>query len=483
MVMASSKFSFHRRLFFGLLVYTTAIIVGFAIYHYQREKDFKVRELDTELQGVNVQVLQSLAHGLTPDSAAHAASSRIDNLRISIISKSGKVLYDNTLDTLPGSNHLDREEIAQALKSGSGYTIRRHSASTGQTYFYSAEASNGYVVRTAVPYSISLARALSPETSFLWILLAITAVMLLLGYLATRRLGKHISRLSNFASKAERGERITDTEAFPNDEIGQVSHNIVRLYARLQQALADRDREQAKALKAMDEQNRIKRQLTNNINHELKTPVASIRICLETLREHPDLPEEKRRELIDRCYDASQRLAQLLADVGTIARLEDGASSITCENVILRAIVAEVCDEYRLRADAAGFTIENDISFDSELRGNAALLGSVFRNLISNAIAYSGGNMISLTQKVSTDHITITVADNGSGVPPEHLPHLFERFYRIDKGRSRAAGGTGLGLSIVKNAIHWHNGTITIRQPRHSGLTFTITLPLPTTHP
>lgn len=109
--------------------------------------------------------------------------------------------------------------------------------------------------------------------------------------------------------------------------------------------------------------------------------------------------------------------------------------------------------------------------------GNGALLTSVFRNLIDNAIAYSGGSRIQLNIiSASNDKITLTVADNGCGIPREHLPHIFERFYRIDKGRSRTAGGTGLGLSIVKNAVLMHGGSIIANNVASGGMTFTITL-------
>ena len=115
--------------------------------------------------------------------------------------------------------------------------------------------------------------------------------------------------------------------------------------------------------------------------------------------------------------------------------------------------------------------------FRSPITGNASLLESVFRNLIDNALAYSGANHIELKQKdTDNGYLSIVVADNGSGVAPEHLPHLFERFYRIDKGRSRQVGGTGLGLSIVRNAVAWHGGTITVENRREGGLAFTFTL-------
>lgn len=125
----------------------------------------------------------------------------------------------------------------------------------------------------------------------------VTVLMCIIGYFVTRRVGLHISRLRLFAEKAERGERIYDTEPFPHDELGDISNHIVRLYARLQQAITDRDREHRSALHEEQEKIRIKKQLTNNINHELKTPVAAMQVCLETLIDHPDLPAGSARSL------------------------------------------------------------------------------------------------------------------------------------------------------------------------------------------
>ena len=148
--------------------------------------------------------------------------------------------------------------------------------------------------------------------------------------------------------------------------------------------------------------------------------------------------------------------------------------SITRENVDLAEIVADVCDEFAVEARNKGFEIIDGIDYDSPMEGNAFLLASVFRNLIGNALAYSGGSRIELRQSVDDAGLTVTVADNGTGVPEEHLPRLFERFYRVDKGRSRQLGGTGLGLSIVKNAVLWHGGTVSVRNRKEGGLEIVI---------
>lgn len=402
----------------------------------------------------------------------------IKGLRISVVDSDGNVIYDTTYDSLPAmSNHLQREEIAEALKYGEGFAVRRHSELTDESYFYSAKRGDKYIVRSAVPYSLSLDTLLAADYTFLRVMLIITAIMCVIGYFATRKVGVHVARLNKFAENAERGERIIDTEPFPHDELGEISNHIVRLYARLQQAVAERDREHRTALHEEREKIRIKRQLTNNINHELKTPVASMQVCLETLMSHPDMSADKRIEFISRCYEANKRLNQLLADVSSITRIEDGGDNIERNNVNLSEIISSVCDEFVIEARDKGIAISNEVGPGIIINGNSSLLASVFRNLLSNALAYSGGNEIDIKRVDGKQgFITLTVADNGVGVSPEHLPRLFERFYRVDKGRSRQIGGTGLGLSIVKNAVQWHGGTITVDNRASGGLIFRIAL-------
>lgn len=400
-----------------------------------------------------------------------------NDIRVSVISDKGHIIYDNTLDSLPKTNHLDRQEIRDAMLNGSGYAVRRHSESTGNYYFYSARKGDyGNIVRTAVPYSVSFSSLLRPDYGFLWIMGTITLVMCVLGYFATRRVGLHISRLNKFAENAENGARISDTEPFPHDELGEISNHIVRLYARLQQAVADRDSEHRAALHEQLEKERIKKQLTNNINHELKTPVASIKVSVETMLAHRNMSEEKQTLFLQRCLTNTERLQRLLTDVSLLTRMDDGSASILKEQVNLTDIINDVVEDRQIIAATKGITIENYISRNIVMSGNQSLLEAVFNNLIDNAIVYSGGTKIKIESiSIGNDKIVIALSDNGCGVPSEHLPRLFERFYRIDKGRSRAAGGTGLGLSIVKNAVTLHGGDITAENQCSGGLLFKIT--------
>ena len=277
---------------------------------------------------------------------------------------------------------------------------------------------------------------------------AITLVISVIAFITTHKISTSIMRLNRFAEKAEKGEKIFNDEAFPNDELGSIAGHIVRLYIQ-------RDRQHREALRQEQDKIRLKKQLTNNINHELKTPVASILVCLELLRDHPELPEGKKTELNSLIYTNAQRLSSLLKDISTITRMDDGPEMIQKENVNLYEIITDVVASEQLRTD-----MKITVSVPRlTVNGNRQLLESIFRNLIENAISYSGGTEIKI---IADNEGNFTVSDNGTGIPEDCLPHIFERFYRIDKGRSRATGGTGLGLSIVRNAVAMHGGRITV---------------------
>lgn len=473
-----NRLTYPGRLFLWLLGYSILLVGCFIVFQYNREKEFKAEEMNTRLQIINTYLLTELEKGKDIREISLADFHPFENVRLSVISDDGTVIYDNSMDSVPGRNHLNREEIRQALKSNSGYTVRRHSESTGGYYFYSATKGNGgYIVRTAVPYSISLVTLLKPDFRFMWIMGIVALVMCVLGYYATRRIGQHIMRLNRFAERVESGNPISDTEPFPNDELGAISSHIVRLYVRLQQAHIDRDREHKAALYEQQEKERIKKQLTNNINHELKTPVASIKICIETLLAHTDLSKEKRDLFLQHCLSNTERLQRLLADVSLITRMDDGSASIVKQAVNLSDLIGTAVTEHQMIAESKGIVIENEVVHALPMSGNPSLLEAVFNNLIDNAIAYSGGTVIKIRLLHEDEKkITLSVADNGTGIADEHLPKLFERFYRIDKGRSRAVGGTGLGLAIVKNAVMLHDGSISVENIKSGGLSFRIIL-------
>ena len=281
----------------------------------------------------------------------------------------------------------------------------------------------------------------------------------------TSRLSRNINNLRAFATKADHNESL-DTEdlvAFPAAELGEIAERIIKIYKRLEST--------------RKEQDVLKRQLTQNIAHELKTPVASIQGYLETILGNPGMSDETRQLFMQRCFAQSQRLTALLHDISTLNRMDDAPEMNDFSDVDITQTMTTIVAETSLQMAEKGMTMDNRLPDNVKVMGNHSLIYSIFRNLTDNAIAYAGTNTtISVSAWLEEDKWHFRFSDNGVGVPREHLPRLFERFYRVDKGRSRKMGGTGLGLAIVKNAVLMHGGTISVENAPEGGLVFDFTL-------
>ena len=424
---SANRLSFHKRLFVQLIAFSWAIVLCFIGFQYIREKEYKSEFLSAQLQQYNRHLLAAVDEGTPYEEYIASYEKPFDDLRITLVTLSGAVIYDNVVRADSLDNHRYRPEIADALMHGSGYHIRRQSTSDGRAYFYSATRGERVVVRTAIPYTNTLKDLLDADWSFLVVMIVITLVMSVVAYFTTRRLGRDIERVNRYEAEQEK--------------------------------------------------DRLKRQLTNNINHELKTPVASIQVCLETLLSGITLTEEKRQELIERCYANNERLRRLLEDVSLITRMEDGSALIGKEPVVINSIIEEMASELAIMPEEERLYLHTDFPEQVTVEGNPSLIGSIFRNLTENAIAYSGGRNIYITLTANDERqCSIRFEDDGCGVGEEQLTRLFERFYRVDKGRSRQKGGTGLGLSIVKHAVQFHGGTITATNRPDGGLRFDFSL-------
>lgn len=227
-----------------------------------------------------------------------------------------------------------------------------------------------------------------------------------------------------------------------------------------------------------EEEYQMKRQLTQNIAHELKTPVSSIQGYLETLIYNPNITPERQKFFLERCYSQSQRLADLLRDISVLNRLEGASDMFERTDVDLNLLLEEIRKECEQQTAEKDIKTHIHLPEDAVVHGNQSLLYSIFRNLYDNAIAYAGEH-IDVTincYKEDAQYYYFSFSDNGAGIPEEHLNRIFERFYRVDKGRSRKIGGTGLGLSIVKNAVLFHHGQISAKSSAGQGVTFLFTL-------
>ena len=320
-------------------------------------------------------------------------------------------------------------------------------------------------MRTALPYNDNLTKSLQADQHYIWFAIVAIILLTVVLYRFTYRLGKNVSKLTIFAYKADHNEslEVEDLTNFPDDELGEIAERIIKMYKRVQTT--------------RKEQDILKRQLTQNIAHELKTPVASIQGYLETILDNPHINEQTKEQFLQRCYAQSERLTSLLHDISTLNRLDDGSDMIDFEAVDITQLVADITKETALVRQERKMTFDNQLPERIVVKGNRSLLYSVFRNLTDNAIAYAGeGRTITLEAKEQGNKWHFIFRDNGQGVPPEHLARLFERFYRVDKGRSRKMGGTGLGLAIVKNAVLLHGGTIRVSNLPEGGLKFEFTI-------
>ena len=578
--------TFSRKLFLSVITLFVAFAACFMLFQYQREKSYKTELLNTQLQNYNEQLYSYMADAGSLDSLKHYIMTHmIPNLRVTIITPEGKVIFDSTDKALDEfQNHSSRKEVQDALMYGSGYAISRYSESLdGEEFFYSAKyfPKHRIILRSALPYNVSLTEHLEADMGYVWFTVFICIVLLIIFYRFTYKLGKSITNLQQFALKADKNEPIDMDilRTFPKNELGEISQHIITIYKRLHRAkealyiereklishlqtsheglgvftkerkeilvnslftqyinnISDRNlsstneiftipelkliieflnknegnysKEEKRVTHHLnknartftieciifqdlsfeisinditqeEEQARLKRQLTQNIAHELKTPVSSIQGYLETILSNPNIPKETVKTFLERSYAQSNRLTTLLRDISVLTRMDEAPEMMERESVNLSLVVENIINEVNLGLEEKHIKVINLMPQALMINGNHSLLYSIFRNLMDNAIAYAGTN-IQITINCFREDDTFyyfSFSDSGVGVEEEHLTRLFERFYRVDKGRSRKLGGTGLGLAIVKNAVLFHGGTIFAKNAPNGGLEFVFTL-------
>lgn len=252
---------------------------------------------------------------------------------------------------------------------------------------------------------------------------------------------------------------------------------LMRKNKRLQQMADEANRLRQEASEAERRNRQLKQEMTSNIAHELKTPVSSIRGYLEILLSDKPVDDERRHYFLDRCFRQTLRLSDLIQDVSIINKLEESADLFPRTEVDACEVAKEAISDLGDKAAAAGITISNNLP-TMPLQGNHELLYCIFRNLVENSIAYAGSgiNIVLETYREEPDHYFIHYYDTGKGVADEYLSRLFDRFVRIDEGRSRQNGGTGLGLSIVKHSVLFHGGEIYAKNRAEGGLEYFFSL-------
>ena len=511
--------TFSRKLFLSVITLFIAFAACFMLFQYQREKSYKTELLNTQLQNYNEQMYGYMADAGSLDSLKHYIMTHmIPNLRVTIITPEGKVIFDSTDKNLSEfSNHSSRKEVQDALMYGSGYAISRFSERIdGEEYLYSAKyfTKRRIILRTfpknevgeISQHIITIYKRLHRAKEALYI-----EREKLISHLQTSHEGlgvftkerkeilvnslftQYINNISdrNLSSTDEIFtipelkpiiEFLNKNEGNYSKEEKRVTHHLNKnartftieciIFQDLSFEISINDITQE------EEQARLKRQLTQNIAHELKTPVSSIQGYLETILSNPNIPKDTVRTFLERSYAQSNRLTTLLRDISVLTRMDEAPEMMEREAVNLSLVVDNIINEVALGLEEKCIRVINLMPQALMVNGNHSLLYSIFRNLMDNAIAYAGTN-IQITINCFREDDTFyyfSFSDSGVGVEEEHLTRLFERFYRVDKGRSRKLGGTGLGLAIVKNAVLFHGGTIFAKNAPNGGLVFVFTL-------
>ncbi len=227
-----------------------------------------------------------------------------------------------------------------------------------------------------------------------------------------------------------------------------------------------------------EKQKKLKQQMTSNIAHELRTPVSSIKGYLETLIDNRDINTERQEYFLKKASLQIDRLSELIRDISLLNKIEEATSLFVLEKVNVNKIIEDVVENLHSRIENSGAKVECNFTKTITIKGNKALIYSIFQNLLENSLNYGGENITVTIRKYFEDdnNVFFSFADNGEGIAENHLSRVFERFYRVDKGRARSKGGTGLGLAIVKNAVQFHNGDISVKQRQGGGAEFLFSL-------
>ncbi|MDE6049294.1 MAG: HAMP domain-containing histidine kinase [Paramuribaculum sp.] len=480
--MASKRrFSYQWRQFLPVLGLTWTAVILFFVYFYNRELEAQTTIYRNHLEFICERILVACQNDedvmrFANFTSRYFETSQFSEMKVYVYdSQSGKLLYNIGTSTLQDySDAAPLPEFRDAELTGRGEAVRKADEEMNLSIIKRSDDGK-YFVHATVPFNVPF-KDLFGKKSF-WPLILLIVAASVISYLSTLLLTRNVTLLRDFAQKAADGNVDYDTSKFPHDELGDISREIIKIYQEKDAAVSKSEKEHKIAINAIEEKARVKKQLTNNINHELKTPIGVIRGYLETIRTNPDMDDATRNHFLNRTYENVERLCNLLTDVGAITLLEDGAKNIPVSEVDFHDLVFTIEHDLRISGGAGNMKFNYDIPLNCYVKGNTNLLIGLISNLIKNAAQYSHGTEMGIKLIMDSEkHYTFSFYDNGVGVDPEHLPHLFERFYRIDAGRSRKSGGTGLGLPIVKNTIEALGGSISVHNRTEGGLEYLFTL-------
>ncbi len=486
------RISYQWQLFVPLVIALWAVIIGMSFWHYSSARRDRIDMLHTQLDLINQRIVMAYDNNYDPGAFIdfvwqyYRDKREYDLVRVSVY-KDGKlirscgepILIDNT-ETPPISDGIGhKSDLPEAVSHDTDIGLSEQLNPMDYFYFQTTDSSDGRMkVLTLLPFDRDIIAASTPDKSIVYIMVFLGLVMTILAYYSTRYFGKNISMLKRFAERASNEPDFVPSTNYPHDELGDISREIVNIYNQRTKAITRMKKEHEVALHAIEEKARSKRLLTNNINHELRTPIGVIKGYLDTIVENPDMNEESRKRFIAKALEHVNRLVNLIADVSAITRLEEGGDLINTEPINFHDLVYTLANDFEASGSLGSMSFDFDIPLGIEVMGNYNLLTGAIINLAKNAVSYSKGTICELCLTGEDEKFyTFEFRDDGVGVGEEHIPHLFERFYRVDSGRSRKAGGTGLGLPILHNTIIAHGGKISVANRQTGGLVFTFTLP------
>ncbi|MFR2021597.1 MAG: ATP-binding protein, partial [Christensenellales bacterium] len=356
-----------------------------------------------------------------------------EDIRVTLVHADGTVYYDNFADPNAMDNHANRPEIRQALENGSGSDIRNSSTVDQSAFYYAVRLKNGDVMRLAQEASNIWSVYFRSMPLIMLLAAGMACVSLYLAHLLTARLVQPIERMTAHLNNVSGVARYPELEPFM-DMIEQQHEEILRSA-------------------------NMRVEFTANVSHELKTPLTSISGYAELI-ESGMAQGEQAKTFAAEIHKSANRLLTLINDIIRSSQMDAPMPDLKSELVDLAQIATNTFEQLEMSARKADVTLQLDPK-PAMVEADRQMLYEVIYNLCDNAIRYNvHGGSVKLEVRPIRDKVIVCVQDTGIGISPENQEHVFERFYRVDKSRSKATGGTGLGLAIVKHIAVKHNAQI-----------------------
>jgi two-component system, OmpR family, phosphate regulon sensor histidine kinase PhoR len=437
---------------------------------------------NTYIQNLTEQLTQkcrilavSLSHpeSLTPSELRQLEA--VGGGRITVVRSDGKVLADSEADAGAMENHRARPELVRAFRGEVGTDIRR-SATIGVSFLYVATPLENGAMRIAVP----LSQIQQQIAQFRWKILASTALAFLpalgIAALLARFISKRFAAITAYAAELARGNFRARLPGSDSSEFGQLGRTLNETAENLQHTVEQLEREHAE----LEKVERVRKDFVINVSHELRTPLASIQGYTETLLDGAIHDPGHNMRFLGIIRHNAERLARITEDLLTLSRVEQKRQKFEFDSHHVNMLLADAMDLMRPIAERCDIRLELEPAPDDAVAWcDSEAVSQILSNLLDNAIKYTHpGGRIVVGACCGDESVELFVRDTGIGIPAEDLPRLFERFYRVDKARSREMGGTGLGLSIVKHLVAAQNGAIRVESRVNEGSTFSFTLPL-----